>query len=1108
MQTQSAPSSTCVFGRNRAFLYGAVAIAIVAVVIAASAAVSFLRRQADLRAEFITQNFSRSMNLALEGMIDTIDVALLACADEIAREISTGKPDGHSITQVLMRQTERVPIVSYFRASNEGGDIIYGPGVLSPATNNADRDYFIRLRDDRKTGLLIVKPVVGRIAKKWVWSFARRINKPDGSFGGVVFAAILTDQIDEMLSQIKLGEADTISLRDTDRALIARYPPADSTRIPVGDKRLSTPFEEALKAHPQEGTYTSGATAINGVSRVHSYRHSAKYGFTVNVGVNVEESLAKWRNQLWFVSGLAGAFILASLLFTLVIGRAWRRQEQNIALLEASENRSRAIIEASPVPHALNDAQGKITYLNASFVRTFGYTLEDIRTLQEWWPKAYPEPVYREWVARAWQERMKQAERDNTEFVPLEVDIFCKDGKTRSVLAGATLIGTASEGIQLVTLFDLSDRKRSENLLKQSESRLRQMFENNASVMLLIEPQSGRILDANAAAARFYGYPLEQLRAMQIQQINTLAPEQVAAERSHALQEESNYFIFQHRIASGEIKTVEVRSTPIGMGEETLLFSIVSDITVRLQTERALLDQESRYRGIVDATIDGFWVLNSAGRILEVNDRYLERSGFSREELLGTSVFKIDAKQTSVEIDANLAKSGHQGTRIFETVHHTKDGKTWPVEISTIFRQEEGGRYYSFLRDITARKRLEEVRLQSQKMESLGTLAGGIAHDFNNIIATIMGNVDLARQDANANPLALESLEEIRKAGVRARDLVRQILAFSRREPLERKLTDLVPIVEESVRLLRATLPARIALELRCDGQVPAVLADATQIEQALINLATNAVQAMRGSPGHITVHLNTVMLDAALAATHPALHAMQEKHPGRTLRLLVSDDGPGMDAATLERVFEPFFTTKPPGEGTGLGLSVVPGMVQAHEGAIVVESQPGMGTSFAVYLPIADALVAPQEDPVENTPGTTPVLSLDGGQHILYLDDDESLVFLVRRLLERQGFRVSGYSNQNEALVALRAAPQAIDLVLTDYNMPGMSGLDVAREVRAIRADLPVAIASGFIDETLRAEAESAGIRELIFKADAVDEFCVVVQRLAQAVGAKPDSA
>jgi signal transduction histidine kinase/ActR/RegA family two-component response regulator len=459
-----------------------------------------------------------------------------------------------------------------------------------------------------------------------------------------------------------------------------------------------------------------------------------------------------------------------------------------------------------------------------------------------------------------------------------------------------------------------------------------------------------------------------------------------------------------------------------------------------------------------------------------------------------------DALRAAAGIRAILA--GEQSSFDWESACHSPGGRRWFHTCLTPLRSKRRGAVISH-DNITERQEAQAARTllesqlrQAQKMEAIGTLAGGIAHDFNNIIATILGNTELARQDARASPKALESLEEIRKAGARARELVKQILSFSRREPTERKAVSLIAVVDESVRVLRMALPPLVQLDVRRDAEVPWVLADATQIGQVLINLVNNAAQAMQGGPGRIGIHLGAVPLDATLAASHPALLEMRAQHPGPLARLVVSDTGPGMDAATLERIFEPFFTTKAVDEGTGLGLAVVHGIVRAHGGAITVESVPGKGAVFTVYLPVI-------ETPIETTQrGATgasamPAHTPEVGQHILYLDDEEALVFLVKRLLTRRGYRVSGYIMQDEALAALRADPGSFDLVLTDYNMPGMSGLDVAAEVHAIRGDLPVAIASGFVDENLRARASAAGVRDLIFKANAVEEFCDVVQRL-----------
>jgi signal transduction histidine kinase/ActR/RegA family two-component response regulator len=407
--------------------------------------------------------------------------------------------------------------------------------------------------------------------------------------------------------------------------------------------------------------------------------------------------------------------------------------------------------------------------------------------------------------------------------------------------------------------------------------------------------------------------------------------------------------------------------------------------------------------------------------------------------------------------------------------------------------------------DITELKQAEKRRIslegqlrESQKMQAIGTLAGGIAHDFNNIIAVVLGNVQLLLADAASDPRVHTSLEEIRKAGRRARDLVQQILSFSRRQVVELKPTSLLPVMAECEQMLRAILPARVELEVHCDPQTPAAIADANQVQQIVINLATNAMQAMQGRPGHVHIGLDAPLIDAQWVQEHPMADSWLDPGLTRVVRLTVRDDGHGMDLQTRSRIFEPFFTTKSTGEGTGLGLSVVHGIVQTHKGAIDVQSSPGQGTDFTIYLPTADGAhdLAP--------PGHVPTAAVEradvgAGRRILYIDDDEALAFLVRRLLTRRGFKVNCQTDPMAAVRMLRSDPQAFDLVVTDYNMPGMSGIDVVHEVRRISPDLLVAVISGFIDEELRSLASKADVQQLIFKASAVEDLCDVIVRILE---------
>ncbi|MBV8604333.1 MAG: response regulator [Pelomonas sp.] len=392
--------------------------------------------------------------------------------------------------------------------------------------------------------------------------------------------------------------------------------------------------------------------------------------------------------------------------------------------------------------------------------------------------------------------------------------------------------------------------------------------------------------------------------------------------------------------------------------------------------------------------------------------------------------------------------------------------------------------------------RFEAQLHQAQKMESVGTLAGGIAHDFNNILGAILGNLELARADLDAAHPAQAALAEVQTASLRARDLVRQILTFSRRRPQQLLNIALKPVVEETFRLLRATLPAGVELKLVLDEAPVYANADATQLQQVLMNLCTNAWHALQGGKGQVVVGLNEAQFDA-VAARRRGLAA------GPYVHLWVMDTGSGMDSATLERIFEPFFTTKSVGQGTGLGLSVAHGIVVGHLGSITVDSELGLGSTFHVYLPAASPPLAAQ-------PTSKPAAASDKpghGEHVIYLDDDDTVTLLMVRILEKAGYRCSGFRDPATALAALRDPSRRVDVLVTDYNMPGLSGLDVAREAALIRPGLPIAISSGQITDELCEAARRLGGLTVIEKVDAFREIVPQVVRLLAGTTRRPAS-
>ena len=536
-----------------------------------------------------------------------------------------------------------------------------------------------------------------------------------------------------------------------------------------------------------------------------------------------------------------------------------------------------------------------------------------------------------------------------------------------------------------------------------------------------------------------------------------------------------------------------------------------SAVTLQQRNEQ-IRASEKRLEAIINSALDAILCVDQHQRITVFNPTAAALFQCSASDAMGSPLDRFLPDAAQALAFAQLTTQALLG----EMTALTASGKELAVEVSVSFeRHAEGETTTVFARDLTGRKKAEAHRSEleaqlreSHKMQAVGTMAGGIAHDFNNILGAILGNVELAKADcASQAPgsSVLVSLLEIEKAGRRARDLVRQILTFSRNEPPQRSAVSLAEVAHDTERLLRVTLPPAIELHMQLQVGLPPVLADATQVEQALLNLCTNAVHAIGTGRGSIHV-------EAAIVQPDQRLSERLGLAPVDYVALTVRDSGPGMDAATLERIFEPFFTTKPVGQGTGLGLAVVHGVMRTHEGGVDVQSTPGHGSKFTLYFPVApggaDTLSA-------STHTTTPPAQISASAavapqaaagpcdppprkpHVMYVDDDQALVFLVQRLLRRRGYEVSGFTDPHEARAALNAGPQCYDLLVTDYNMPGFCGVDLVREARLIRPDLPVALASGYVTAEIEQAALAEGARALIHKPNDVEELCATVQRL-----------
>jgi len=509
------------------------------------------------------------------------------------------------------------------------------------------------------------------------------------------------------------------------------------------------------------------------------------------------------------------------------------------------------------------------------------------------------------------------------------------------------------------------------------------------------------------------------------------------------------------------------------------------------RTNEALRMSEARYRILFDSISDAVFVHALAedgtpGNFIEVNDLACQRLGYSRKKLLQMSPVDIGLdQQPDLEKGRQLLKDRYLQ---FQTVHVARNGQQIPVESNVrLFEMDDRTYALSISRDISHRRRAENEKnhlfaqlQQAQKMEAIGTLAGGIAHDFNNILFPIIGYTEMLLNEVPTGSHMSQSLGAVLEATGRARDLVKQILSFSRQADHEKKPVRIQKIVREVLQLSRHTLPSTIEISSYIKNDCGLVMADSTQIHQVVLNLVTNAFHALEEKGGQLRVTLKEVELTAT-ELPH------QRSVPGKYVCLTVVDNGPGMDRRVLDRIFGPYFTTKKKNKGTGLGLAVVDGLVKSHGGHLTVKSESGKGTAFQVYLPRIRA------GQVLNDEKLSPRI-LKGTEHILLVDDEEYIVTLQKQMLEGLGYKVTSRTSSVEAFEVFRASPGDFDIVLTDLTMPNITGEQLARRILVIRPDIPILILTGFSERISDKQALAMGIKGFLMKP-------VVLSHLSQSI-------
>jgi PAS domain S-box-containing protein len=629
-------------------------------------------------------------------------------------------------------------------------------------------------------------------------------------------------------------------------------------------------------------------------------------------------------------------------------------------------------------------------------------------------------------------------------------------------------------------------RQHAEAAMIASEVRYRRLFETAKDGILILNAETGRIVDVNPFLTELLGYAHETFVGKHLWELGVF--KDIAANAAHLKElQAKDYIRYDDRplkTSAGRRINVEFVSNAYNVDGCRVMQCNIRDITERKKAE----ESHAQLATAVEQAVETIEITDLQGTILYANPAFAKTTGYTVAEAIGQNPRILKSGKQDAEFYRRMWEVLTRGeTWSGHFINKRKDGALYEEDATISPVRDAAGtivNYVSVKRDVTLQMQFEARLRQAQKMESIGQLAGGIAHDFNNILSCIIGYMYLAKIAAADHPAILANLEHISKASDRAIDLVGQILTFSRQNKPEREPVELNRVVLEALKLLRASVPATIRIQTELT-ETPAVLANVTAIHQVIMNLGTNAMHAMRDQPGTLKVEMGVLEVDEDFCKTHPDLH------PGRYVKLSVSDTGCGMDLATMEHIFEPFYTTKAVGEGTGLGLAVVHGIMKTHDGGISVDSQPGAGTTFHLYFPVLEiTAVTPK------TEAATPILR-GQGERILFVDDEEVLAGLGQQILEGLGYRVTKTSSVLAAIALVRASAEPFDLVITDLAMPVMDGVKLGEQLLQLQPHLRIILTTGFSGFMTAEKVRELGFCELLSKPSTARTLGETVQRV-----------